>query len=88
MIRVLELASLATGTGSIVTASVMPAPPDWIIQFGALGIVLFMVFQNYRQTRDLMKLSADNARSMNRLAQALEDRPCLQDDQRINSEGE
>lgn len=87
MIRVLELGSLGAFAGSTVTASVMATPPNWVIQFGALGIVAFMVFQNYRQTRELMKLSAEQARAMNRISQCLEDRPCLQDDQRIKQKG-
>lgn len=83
MIRLLELGSLGTFAGASITATVMPIPPDWIVQFGALGLVAFMVCQNYRQTRELMKLSANHAAAMNRISQCLEDRPCLQDDQRI-----
>lgn len=75
--------------------------PQWMLQFGALGLCSFMVLQNYNQQRALSgvierkdreiaslvnrleTITLQNAKAMNRLAQALEDRPCLASDQRI-----
>ena len=64
------------------------------LQFGALGLCAFMVMQNYRAQRAMAAeldrrnqrmedLVAHNTESMNRLAQALGDRPCLREDSRI-----
>lgn len=70
MIRLLELGSLGTYAGASLAASVMATPPDWL-QLGALGIVGFMVFQNYRQNREMRQLIAEkDARLERRAAEA------------------
>jgi len=94
ILRALELGSLALfGTCSL-AVSLIPESTEPFLQFGALGLVGFMVFQNYRQSRDkdktissqserMARLIADDTDAKNRLAQVLEDRPCIAKDQRI-----
>lgn len=58
VIKALELLSLSTFAGCSLFAQMGPSPPMWVFQFGALGIVGFMVFQNYRQMRETNKVLA------------------------------
>jgi len=64
------------------------------LQYGALGVVFFMVtfLCGYiwhlsslltKQTEKMTKVIEDNTASNNRISQALGDRPCLKDDSRI-----
>ena len=101
MLRFLEISALGAVVSANIATTAMQPPPEWIVQYGALAIVAFMVFQNYRQTRDMgriiakkdaqletdsdamRELIADYTAATNRLAQCLEDRPCIAGDQRI-----
>jgi hypothetical protein len=94
---VFEFASLGLFAACTIGRGLLGAEtvPDLpFLQFGALGLVGFMVFQNYRQQKEAQKiinsqydrmanlLSADTDAKV-RLSEALEERPCLHGDSRI-----
>ncbi len=92
MLRLLELTSLGI-FGSCTILSNLPSSPAFL-EYGSLSVIAFMVIQNYRQSkyaaeRDdkknerLEELTTKNTSALNRMAQALEDRPCLGGDQRL-----
>ena len=74
---------------------------ELIFQYGAFGLVVFMVVQSYRQaqetgqvltkkdlriqalTTELIEARRELTGAVNRLAEALEDRPCVMGDQRF-----
>lgn len=99
IVKVCEISSLAVFAAAGVAADLVgPAIPwaDWIMRFGALGLCGFMVFQNYRQMREtnrvlnrkdaeIRRLSDNSVAAMNRIAEALEDRPCLAGDSRVQA---
>ncbi len=93
MIKLFELTSLGVFAGCSMLSSA-GAMPDWTKGITLLSLVAFMVFQSYRQqsamgkqldkqAARLAQLVADDTDAKNRLAQCLEDRPCLKGDQRI-----
>jgi len=102
MVKLLELTSLGVFAGcSMVGTIPSPGIPGWVFQFGALGLVAFMVLQNYRQQTATIKVVKEKDKQIaeynermarlvseytdatRRLAECLEDRPCIQGDQRI-----
>lgn len=102
--KIFELCSFSVfGASSLAASAVGGDAPQWLFQFGALGLCAFMVFQNYNQQNRLTKvidrkdgeigtlvdrleeISSRQAEGLARLAQALEDRPCVAGDQRIGT---
>lgn len=64
------------------------------LNFGALGLCAVMIWQNWKDRQQLAReldrrhahaeqLLQNNIAAMNRLADALADRPCLTDDSRV-----
>ena len=96
MIKLLELTSFGVFAGCSTLASV-GTWPELTKGITLISLLAFMVFQSYRQqtamgkqldkqNARLAQLVADDTDAKNRLAQALEDRPCLKGDQRIQEQ--
>lgn len=88
-----------TGVFSIAAVSnIEPGPfPDWL-QYGAFGLCCLMVLYLLwyltemgkiirEKDKNFIDLLEKDIKSRTRLTQALEDRPCLQDDQRLKNGG-
>ena len=87
--------------GSFAGVATPASLPSWALQFGALGLCGFMIWQNSLRSKSLIKvidsqqekmevknqriekLIDDHTKSNNRLAEALEHRPCLANDRAI-----
>jgi hypothetical protein len=83
LLRALELTSLSVFGVAYVLAETVTATPEPLLKFGPLGLVAFMIVQNYRQSKDLTRANERLSASLSRIAEALEDRPCLHGDSRL-----
>lgn len=96
-IRSVELSFLSLFGGCGLLAAIQTAPQTALLQFGALGLVGFMVMQNARQRKELhtsidknqdryAALVTRETEAKHRLCDLLGDRPCLLNDSRISQE--
>lgn len=74
--QIVELAGFATFGACTLMAGILPVQPEWLYQFGAMGLVGFMIVQNYRQTTATAQLLEQKDRQTQDIQERLE-RLCI-----------